>query len=115
MLDLDTQKELPKETVSLTKALEAAIHMEMGAQYQQKRNQNLNTNAQSVNSQQFSKPQSHYELPTSTKRIHSLSDCFPKLPIYQCLRKLWSTLESQSLSNMSRKRQEMQQLWNSWS
>ena len=46
--DYDTRKELLKETVSSTKALEIAIHMEMGAQNQQKTNQNLNTNAQSV-------------------------------------------------------------------
>ena len=36
MLDFDTQKELPKEIVSPTKALEVAIHMEKGAQNQQK-------------------------------------------------------------------------------
>ena len=49
MKDHDTQRELLKETVSSTKALEVATHIEMGAQNQQKLNQNLNTNAQSVN------------------------------------------------------------------
>ena len=49
MLDYETQKELLKESVSPTKALEKSIHMEMGAQRQQKIDQNLNTNAQSVN------------------------------------------------------------------
>ena len=44
---IDTQKELFKETVSPMKAPEIAIHMEMGAQNQQKINQNLKTNAQS--------------------------------------------------------------------
>ena len=48
-LEHETQKELPKETVSPKKALEIAIHMDMVAQNQQKVNQNLNTNAQSVN------------------------------------------------------------------
>ena len=49
-LEHETQKELPKETVSPTKALEIAIHMDMVAQNQQKNvNQNLNTNEQSVN------------------------------------------------------------------
>ena len=48
MLDYDTQKELLKETVSPIKAPEIAIHMEMAAQNQQKINQNLKTNAQSV-------------------------------------------------------------------
>ena len=49
MQDHDTQRGLLKETVSPTKALEIAIHLEMGSQNQQKINQNLNTNAQSVN------------------------------------------------------------------
>ena len=42
MLDHDTQKELLKETVLPTKALKVAVQMEMGAQNQQKINQNLN-------------------------------------------------------------------------
>ena len=48
MLDIDTQKELPTDTVSPTKALEIAIHIEMEALIQKKINQNLNTNSQSV-------------------------------------------------------------------
>ena len=49
MQDHDTQRELLKETASPTKALEVAIPMEMGAQSQQKINQNFSTTAQSVN------------------------------------------------------------------
>ena len=45
MQDHDTQRELLKETVLSIKALEGAIHIEMGSQNQQKINQNLNTNA----------------------------------------------------------------------
>ena len=45
----DTQKELLKETVSPTKALEAAIKMEMGAQNQQKINQDLNIATKLIN------------------------------------------------------------------
>ena len=48
MQDHDIQKELLKKTVLPTKALEVALHVEMGSQNQQKINQNLNTNAQSV-------------------------------------------------------------------
>ena len=47
--DHDTQRQLLKETVSPTKALDVAINMEMGAQNQQKIHQSLNTTAQSVN------------------------------------------------------------------
>ena len=46
MLDIDTQKELLKQKISLTDTLKIAIHMEMGAQNQHKINQKLNTNAQ---------------------------------------------------------------------
>ena len=46
MLDYDTQKELLKQMVSPTKALEIAIHMEIGAQNQRKINQNLKINDQ---------------------------------------------------------------------
>ena len=49
MLEYDTQKELLKETVSPTKALEIATLMEMGSQNKQKINQTLNTNPHSVN------------------------------------------------------------------
>ena len=49
MLEFDTQKELLKENVSPTKALEVAIHMKMRSQNQQKTNQNFNTNDQSLN------------------------------------------------------------------
>ena len=49
MQDVDTQRERLKKTVSPTKALEVAVHIEMGAQNQQKINQNLNINAQLVN------------------------------------------------------------------
>ena len=38
MIDHETQKELVKETVEPSKALEIAIQMEMGAQNQQKIN-----------------------------------------------------------------------------
>ena len=49
MLDHETQKELLKETVDPPKALEIAIQMEMGAQNQQKINQNLMSGNTSVN------------------------------------------------------------------
>ena len=49
MQDNDTQKELLKESVSPTKALEVAVHIKIGAQNQEKLNQNLNTTAKSVN------------------------------------------------------------------
>ena len=49
MLDRETQKELLKETVEPPKALEIAIQMEMGAQNQQKINQNLMSGNTSVN------------------------------------------------------------------
>ena len=47
--DGDIQRELLKETVSPTKALEVAIHIEIGARNQKKINQNLKTNTQLVN------------------------------------------------------------------
>ena len=50
MIDHETQKELLKETVEPSKALEIAIQMEMGAQNQQKINQNLMSGTNSVNS-----------------------------------------------------------------
>ena len=50
MIDHETQKELLKETVEPSKALEIAIQMEMGAQNQQKINQNLMPTTNSVNS-----------------------------------------------------------------
>ena len=50
MIDHETQKELFKETVEPSKALEIAIQMEMGAQNQQKINQNLMSGTNSVNS-----------------------------------------------------------------
>ena len=49
MMDNETQKELLKETVERTKAFEVAIQMEMGAQNQQKINQNLAQTTNSVN------------------------------------------------------------------
>ena len=50
MLDYETQKELIKETVTSTKALQIAIDMEMRAQNQRHINQNLNNiNNQSIN------------------------------------------------------------------
>ena len=49
MIDQETQKELLKETVEPSKALEIAIQMEMGAQNQQKINQNLMSTTNSVN------------------------------------------------------------------
>ena len=49
MIDHQTQKELLKETVDPSKALEIAIQMEMGAQNQQKINQNLMSFTNSVN------------------------------------------------------------------
>ena len=48
MIDHETQKELLKETVEPSKALEIAIQMEMGAQNQQKINQNLLSGTNSV-------------------------------------------------------------------
>ncbi|XP_075241628.1 AP-1 complex subunit gamma-1-like [Convolutriloba macropyga] len=49
IIDHETQKELLKETVEASKALEIAIQMEMGAQNQQKINQNLMSTTNSVN------------------------------------------------------------------
>ena len=49
MLDHETQKELLKETVEPPKALEIAVQIEMGAQNQQKINQNLMSDTSSVN------------------------------------------------------------------
>ena len=49
MQDHGTQRELLRETVSPTKALEVAIQIEMGAKNHQKIKQNLNTTAHSVN------------------------------------------------------------------
>ena len=49
MIDHETQKELLKETVEPSKALETAIQIEMGAQNQQKINQNLSSTTNSVN------------------------------------------------------------------
>ena len=49
VLDYETQTELHKETLSQPKSLEIAIHMGMGAQNQQKIDQNLdNNNTQSL-------------------------------------------------------------------
>ena len=50
MIDHEAQKELLKETVEPSKALEIAIQMEMRAQNQQKINQNLMSGTNSVNS-----------------------------------------------------------------
>ena len=49
MIDHETQKELLNEAVEPSKALEIAIQMEMGAQNQQKINENLMSNTNSVN------------------------------------------------------------------
>ena len=49
MIDHETQKELLKETVEPSEALEIAIQMEMGAQNQQKINQSLMSTKNSVN------------------------------------------------------------------
>ena len=49
MIDHETQKELLKETVEPSKALEIAIQMGMGAQNQQNINQNLLLGTNSVN------------------------------------------------------------------
>ena len=49
MIDHETQKELLKETVEPSKALEIAMQMEMGAKTQQKINQNLNLTTNLVN------------------------------------------------------------------
>ena len=49
MIDHETQKELLKETVEPSKALEIAIQMERGAQNQQNINQNLLSGTNSVN------------------------------------------------------------------
>ena len=48
MIDHETQKELLKETVEPSKALEIAIQMETAAQNQQKINQNLNLTINSI-------------------------------------------------------------------
>ena len=50
MIDHETQKELLNKKVEPSKALEIAIQMEMGAQNQQKINQNLMSGTNSVNS-----------------------------------------------------------------
>ena len=49
MIDHDSQKQLLKEIVEHSKALDIAIQMEMGAQNQQKINQNLALTTNSVN------------------------------------------------------------------
>ena len=49
MMEHETQKELLKETVEPTKALKIAIRMAIGAQNQQKKNQNLALTTYSVN------------------------------------------------------------------
>ena len=49
MIDHETQKELLKETVEPSKAIKIAIQMQMGAQNQQKINQNLALTTNSVN------------------------------------------------------------------
>ena len=49
MIDHETRKELLKETVEPSKALEIEIQMEMGAQNQQEINQNLMPATNSVN------------------------------------------------------------------
>ena len=49
MIDQETQRELLKETVEPSKALEIAIQMEMGAENCQKINQNLISTTNSVN------------------------------------------------------------------
>ena len=49
MINHETQKEFLRETVETSKALEIAIQMEMGAQNQQKINQNLMPATNSVN------------------------------------------------------------------
>ena len=82
MFDFDTQKELLKETVPP----KVAIHLEIGAQNQQKINQNFNTNAQSVkivnnflgrnlttNYQNQPKDYTHY--PTVPQNYQNISFC----------------------------------------
>ena len=68
MIDHETQKELLKETVEPSKALEIAIQMEMGAQNQQKINQNLMPASNSVNAVNNYKPRNRNANAQQTRR-----------------------------------------------
>ena len=81
MLDHETQKELLKETVEPPKALEIAIQMEMGAQNQQKINQNLMSGNTSVNYINSSQMRNRNANAPSTKRDFTRYPTVP--PNYQ--------------------------------
>ena len=68
MIDHETQKELLKETVEPFKALEIAIQMEMGAQSQQKINQNLLSGTNCVNAINFNQIRNRNANAPQTKR-----------------------------------------------
>ena len=74
MIDHETQKELLKETVEISKALEIAIQMEMGAQNQQKINQNLMSNTNSV------KVVNNYQTRNSNANAQQLKRDFTRYP-----------------------------------
>ena len=100
MIDHETQKELLKEIVEPSKALEIAIQMEMGAQNQQKITQNLMTTTNSVNvvnNYQTRNPNANAQQP---KRDFTR---YPTVPIQQHLYELRPTMESQSSTDLPRK------------
>ena len=74
MIDHETQKELLKETVETSKALEIAIQMEMGAQNQQKINQNLMSTTNSV------KVVNNYQTRNSNANAQQLKRDFTRYP-----------------------------------
>ena len=78
MLDHETQKELLKETVEPPKALEIAIQMEMGAQNQQKKNQNLMSGTTSVNFINSNPVRNRNANGASTKRDFTRYPTFPQ-------------------------------------
>ena len=68
MIDQETQKELLREKVEPSKALEIAIQMEMGAQNQQKINQNLLSGTNSVNAININQISNRHANAPQTKR-----------------------------------------------
>ena len=81
MIDHETQKELLKETVEPSKSLEIAIQMEMGAQNQQKINQNLMPATNSVNVVNNYLPRNRNANAQQKKGFHTISNCSSKQPI----------------------------------
>ena len=73
MIDHETQKELLKETVEPCNALEIAIQMEMGAQNQQKINQNLMPATNSVNVVNNYLPRNRNANAQKTRKLEGIS------------------------------------------